>query len=162
MSEVTLIVYGQHQITDVTVNSYAFVEELQALIHQVLKVSKGRQQLFFHGPRTLVEMHSETNLSEYCIQNGDFVTCYVREREWEDGSNSEDEKPATHHSNEASLSQQLQDSLDQAKLDELMERYDDARAQIRNARADALCALKRVKEFEETHQHLKRRKLLLG
>ena len=86
----------------------------------------------------------------------------MREREWEDGSNSEDEKPATHHSNEASLSQQLQDSLDQAKLDKLMERYDDARAQIRNARADAVCALKRVKEFEETHQHLKRRKLLLG
>ena len=155
MSEVTLHVYGQHRITDVTVSSGAFVDELQALIQQVLKVSEGRQQLFLHGPRTLVEMHSGQILSEYCIQNGDFVTCYVREREWEDCSNSEDEKPATHHSTKASLSQKLQDCLDQDKLDDLMKRYEDARA-------DALCALKRVKDFKETHQPLKKRKLLLG
>ena len=147
-TEMSLMVHGHCEMRQIFIGTNVFVDELQAAVEKVLKVSMSRQQLFLHSPKTLVEMHPGRHLSEYHVKSGDYVTCFVKPSEWED-SDSEDEKPAVACPSKT-WDARLQESLDEEKLDELTRAYDCAREKYRVTRSDALHALKRL----QAHQRL--------
>jgi hypothetical protein len=149
----TLMFYAIQNIFELQVYSDETVEEVKAKI--MTKYNIRVSGLYLHGPYTLLQLDDFYQLHEYDVENGDALTIFVAQRQWEDSSDDEKTHCPASSSDSSNIAQQVQDIIDGESLRELQDKYN-------TARVNCLVALNELRQFKKTHPRISKKCSLTG
>ena len=160
-------VYGLGKLFCVRVEADDFVGDIMTQIEQTQGVPFERQRLYLHTITGLVEVFDMGQLKLIPLRNNDYMTLFIREREWEDCTAEEEIAQAKKKQQLEKVARQNEDELYQQflkivrdlesrllqedekdKLKELHRKYLESRAKYRSAGAECLSNLKVFRDYD--------------